>query len=205
MTTIIKRYPNRKLYNTETKRYITLEGIAALIRQGEEIHVVDHATEEDLTTLTLTQIIFEQEKKTSGFLPRNVLTGLIQAGGETLDSLRRTLEMPLQLLGPVEAEIDRRLQDLINRGELAREEGARLRDKLLGVRWRDFHMPTPSEIEWDELLRSRNLPTGDDVRALFSQLDALTARINALLHSAEKGKSAAAPPSSEAGERETAP
>ena len=59
----IKRYPNRKLYNTEAKQYITLEGVADLIRQGAEIQVVDHASGEDLTALTLTQITLEQEKK----------------------------------------------------------------------------------------------------------------------------------------------
>ncbi len=60
---VIKRYPNRKLYDTEGKQYISLERIAGLIRGGEDIHVVDHATHEDLTTVTLTQVIFEQEKR----------------------------------------------------------------------------------------------------------------------------------------------
>jgi polyhydroxyalkanoate synthesis repressor PhaR len=91
---VIKRYPNRKLYDTEAKQYVTLEAIAALIRQGEEIQVVDHTTGEDLTAITLSQIIFEQEKKLSGFLPQAVLTGLIQAGGDTLSALRRTLASP---------------------------------------------------------------------------------------------------------------
>ena len=59
---IIKRYPNRKLYDTAAKQYVSLDGIAAMIRRGDEVQVVDHATGEDLTTLTLTQIIVEQEK-----------------------------------------------------------------------------------------------------------------------------------------------
>ena len=60
---VIKRYPNRKLYNTEAKQYVTLDGIAQLIREREEIQILDHATGEDLTAVTLTQIIVEQEKK----------------------------------------------------------------------------------------------------------------------------------------------
>ena len=60
---LIKRYPNRKLYDTEAKAYITLEQIAYLIREGQEDHVVDHASREDLTALTLTQVILEQERK----------------------------------------------------------------------------------------------------------------------------------------------
>jgi polyhydroxyalkanoate synthesis regulator protein len=63
---IIKRYPNRKLYNTEAKQYITLEGVADLIRQGAEIQVVDHASGEDLTAVTLTQIILSRKRSKAG-------------------------------------------------------------------------------------------------------------------------------------------
>ncbi len=65
---VIKRYPNRKLYDTIAKQYITLDGVAELVRQGSEIKVVDHASGEDLTAFTLTQIILEQEKKRMGYL-----------------------------------------------------------------------------------------------------------------------------------------
>jgi polyhydroxyalkanoate synthesis repressor PhaR len=80
MTIIIKRYQNRKLYDTSAKRYITLDGIAQLIRQGNNVQIIDNVTEEDLTNVTLMQIIMEQEKKKSGFLPLSILVGLIQAG-----------------------------------------------------------------------------------------------------------------------------
>jgi polyhydroxyalkanoate synthesis repressor PhaR len=128
---IIKRYPNRKLYNTSSKQYITLEGIADLIRNGEDVQILDHTSGEDLTALTLTQIIFEQEKKKGGFLPKSVLTGLVQAGGDTLNTLRRRLTVPLDLFHQVDNEIERRMQLLISKGELAKEEGLNLRDKLL--------------------------------------------------------------------------
>ena len=186
MSVTIKRYPNRKLYNTETKRYITLDGIATLIKQGEEISVIDHASEEDLTTLTLTQIIFEQEKKGGGFLPRNVLTGLIQAGGETLGSLRRTMVAPLQLFGPVEEEIDRRLQALIGRGELAREEGVRLRDKLIGESWHNLRGRIPNSADLESMLTKRNIPLNDDLKSLFSQFDSISDRINELINPDEE-------------------
>ncbi|MGD8598405.1 MAG: polyhydroxyalkanoate synthesis regulator DNA-binding domain-containing protein, partial [Anaerolineae bacterium] len=110
--TRIKRYPNRKLYDTEAKQYITLEGIAALIRQGNEVQVIDHATGEDLTALTLTQIIFEQEKKRRGFLPQSVLTSLVQAGGDRMSTLRQALATPLNLARQVDEEIEQRLQTL---------------------------------------------------------------------------------------------
>lgn len=88
---IIKRYPNRKLYDTEAKRYVTLENIAQMIQVGREVQVIDHETGEDLTNLTLSQIIFEQEKRGSGLLSRSLLTNLVRAGNDTFDQVRRTL------------------------------------------------------------------------------------------------------------------
>jgi polyhydroxyalkanoate synthesis repressor PhaR len=172
--TLIKRYPNRKLYDTETRRYITLEGIAALIRQGQEVSVVDHATGEDLTALTLSQIIFEQEKRQSGFLPRAVLTGLIQAGGETLGTLQRTLAASLGLGNHVDAEIERRVQLLIRRGELDREVGLR----LLALGRRPLKLFVLDEGAVERLLLERGLPTRDDLQRLNQQLDALAAKLD---------------------------
>ena len=62
-TRIVKRYQNRKLYDTSASRYVTLDDIATLIREGEDVQVIDNQNQEDLTSVTLTQIIFEQEKK----------------------------------------------------------------------------------------------------------------------------------------------
>ena len=81
----IKRYPNRKLYDLDRKRYVTLDDISLMIQEGEELQVVDHDSGEDLTSVTLSQIIFEREKKRSGFLPQTVLTMLVRTGGGTLD------------------------------------------------------------------------------------------------------------------------
>ena len=86
--TLIKRYPNRKLYDTSARQYVSLEAVAALIRGGETVQVIEHGSGEDITALILTQIISEQERR-GGFLPLEVLTGLVQAGGTTLAALRR--------------------------------------------------------------------------------------------------------------------
>jgi polyhydroxyalkanoate synthesis repressor PhaR len=176
---VIKRYPNRKLYDTDAKRYVTLDGIAALIRDGEEVTIIDHKTNEDLTALTLTQIIFEQEKKHGGFLPKSVLTGLVRTGGDTLNTLRRGLTTPLDLVKQVDSEIDRRLQLLISKGELAREEGIRLRDKLLS-----FSQRTDERMDEDELttfLNQHDIPTRDEIDLLNRQIQTLTAQLDGLL------------------------
>ncbi len=171
---VIKRYPNRKMYDTEAKKYITLDGIAELIRQGEEVQVVDHKTGEDLTALTLSQIIFEQEKKGGGFLPKSVLTSLVQAGGDTVNTLRRGLTAPLDLLRQVDDEIDKRLQTLINRGELAKEEGQRLRHKLLNQ-----EPETDADIE--QVLVAHGVPKKEEIQRLNDQIETLAAKLDKLL------------------------
>lgn len=177
---VIKRYPNRKMYDTEAKKYITLDGIADLIRDGEEVTVVDHTTDEDLTAVTLTQIIFEQEKKKGGFLPTSVLTGLVQAGGETVNNIRRTLTSPLELLRHVDEEIEKRIQNLMARGELAREEAASLRDQLLSLAAKEApNLPGQSQI--GKMLSSRGIPSREEIDAINSQIDQLSAKIDSLI------------------------
>ena len=173
---IIKRYPNRKLYDTEAKQYVTLEGIADLIRCGQEVHVLDHATGEDLTAVTLTQIVFEQEKKERGFVPRSVLTGLIEAGGNTLNALQRSLASPLGLWGQVDQEIARRLEALVTRGELTPEEGARLRDRLL-AEGQPVEADWPTEQAVQQALIKRGVPTRDQFQRLAEQIEKLTTQI----------------------------
>jgi polyhydroxyalkanoate synthesis repressor PhaR len=175
---VIKRYPNRKLYDTGEKKYITLEGIADLIRDGNEVQVFDHTTGEDLTALTLTQIIFEQEKKQSGFLPRAVLAGLVKAGGETLVTLRRTLALPLDLLHQVDEEIERRVHHLVRQGDLAEEDGRRLLEKLLSAGGRAASKTAGMtagavEEEIGKLLVEWGVPTRQDLQQLGEQLDDL--------------------------------
>src|ERR1700751_5439388 len=81
-TRIIKRYANRKLYDTDQSRYVTLDQISEMIRNGDDVKIVDNKTKEDLTTVTLAQIIFEEEKKQRSFLPLGAMRNIIQSGGQ---------------------------------------------------------------------------------------------------------------------------
>jgi polyhydroxyalkanoate synthesis repressor PhaR len=92
MARLIKRYGNRKLYDTQSSRYVTLEGVAELVRAGEDVQVVDNETGEDLTAVTFAQIIFEEQKKPRPFLKLPVLRWLIQQSGEALQELRSSVE-----------------------------------------------------------------------------------------------------------------
>jgi polyhydroxyalkanoate synthesis repressor PhaR len=184
---VIKRYPNRKLYDMEAKQYITLEGIADRIRKGEEIHVIDNATGEDLTALTLTQIILEQEKKQSGFLPRSVLASLIQAGGDRFTAFQRSLVSTLGFWQQIDEEIKHRIQTLISQGELSEGEGHSLIEKLLSPRLRDNDETRTQQEEpqirlkdLEEFLAERQIPTREDLKQLTDQLEILAARFEEL-------------------------
>lgn len=83
---IIKKYGNRKLYDTEQSSYVVLKDIEKMIRNKEEIQVIDNETQDDITIPTLTQIIFSSEKKSKVSPPVNVLKSIIQEGDGSFSS-----------------------------------------------------------------------------------------------------------------------
>ena len=83
MATLIKRYSNRKLYNTETSRYITLKGISELIDQGVSVQVIDNETGEDITSVALSQILVDSERSNSS-VPGSLLSQLMGRGGDAI-------------------------------------------------------------------------------------------------------------------------
>jgi polyhydroxyalkanoate synthesis repressor PhaR len=83
---IIKRYQNRKLYDTQQSCYVTLDDIAKMIRTNEEVMVIDNKSKNDITAATLTQIIFEAEKKASQYAPLFTLREIIQNGNGSISN-----------------------------------------------------------------------------------------------------------------------
>ena len=104
---LIKKYANRKLYDTRTSRYITLEGISQLVRDGADIEVVDRETGADLTPLILSQIVMGEEKRGRGHVAEPA--GVQDRGQALLDYVRRTLNVPASL---VTNEVERRRNDV---------------------------------------------------------------------------------------------
>jgi polyhydroxyalkanoate synthesis regulator phasin len=135
---------------------------------------------DDVTVLVLAQIIAQQERKQGGFLPQHLLAGWVQAGGETLSSLRRSMAAQFDILRQVDEEIERRLLRLISLGRLTEDEGIRLRDLLLTRGQETLQAIHPPD-QMLESFRSRyGIPSRSDLRALSAQIDALTQQIDAL-------------------------
>jgi len=90
---VIKRYTNRKLYDTVESRYVTLDEIAEMVKQGVEVKILDNRTKEDLTSVTLAQIVFEEEKKKNQ-MPLSVLREIIRRPGDSITDFIATQVNP---------------------------------------------------------------------------------------------------------------
>jgi polyhydroxyalkanoate synthesis repressor PhaR len=164
MAILIKRYANRKLYNTESSRYITLRGISELVREGHDICVIDNETGEEITPIVLSQILVDDQKEnrdSNGAVSGTLLAELIQRGGDALYSLVR------RGVGDVETNLNE-MRDNVKRwmktpGEVARFDTADLRETV------------HSAVE--RVLRVADLPTRGDLEALNKNLERLAAAL----------------------------
>jgi polyhydroxyalkanoate synthesis repressor PhaR len=121
---VIKRYTNRKLYDTVESRYVTLDEIADMVKQGVEVKIVDNRTKEDLTSVTLAQIVFEEEKKKNQ-MPLSVLREIIRRPGDSITDFISTQVSPR--VDALKQEAGQRIEKLLGRdGEPAEHSPAAL-------------------------------------------------------------------------------
>jgi polyhydroxyalkanoate synthesis repressor PhaR len=114
---VIKRYTNRKLYDTVESRYVTLDEIAEMIKAGAEVKIIDNRTKEDLTSVTLAQIIFEEEKKTSK-MSLETLRDMIRHGGEVAQRFVEGTQAELRgRVEAVRAAAEQRVQSFLKQGQ----------------------------------------------------------------------------------------
>src|SRR5262249_32562385 len=107
MAYVIKRYSNRKLYETQESGYVTREEIEEMIRGGREISVVDASSGEDLTSVTLTQIILENERTRRSALPSAFLHQLIKHGEAWQDFVQRSMRSSMEGIVSSQREMER--------------------------------------------------------------------------------------------------
>jgi polyhydroxyalkanoate synthesis repressor PhaR len=118
---VIKRYTNRKLYDTVESRYVTLDEIAEMIKGGTEVKIIDNRTKEDLTSVTLAQIIFEEEKKQSQ-MPLALLREIIRHPGESIHGFFQKEVQPR--VASIREEAESGLARLLGRDGTASPDGA---------------------------------------------------------------------------------
>ena len=113
MARLVKRYGNRKLYDTSESRYVTLEEIARWVKAGEDVKILENDTGEDLTAVTFAQIILEEERRKNGLLPLRVLRDIIQHGEAALQGIGAAVDRGMEAIRTAPERAGRRMQELV--------------------------------------------------------------------------------------------
>jgi polyhydroxyalkanoate synthesis repressor PhaR len=112
MGRLVKRYGNRKLYDTSESRYVTLDEIGRWVKAGEDVKILENDTGEDLTAVTFAQIILEEERRKSGLLSLRMLRDIIQHGEAALQGIAATVDRGMEAIRTAPERAGRRVQEL---------------------------------------------------------------------------------------------
>ena len=183
----IKKYANRRLYNTGTSTYVTLEDLAGMVKAGEDFIVHDAKTGEDITRSVLTQIIFEEENKGTNLLPINFLRQLIRFYGDSMQAfVPGYLEFSLENLGKEQEKFRTQLLDAWGGDAIkAMQDHAQRNMAMFGDAMKVFNpfaaigaaipgAPAPGKPQ------APGASSKDDLQALKDQLAAMQQKIDTL-------------------------
>ena len=176
---LIKKYANRKLYDTTAKRYIARRRVAELIKNGEAVKIIDHATGDDITASVVSRLLGEENGPTEVGVPTSVLVQLLRKGGDTLtDYAKKYTSLWQGAMTMAEDEVDRLVNRLVKNKEVSRSEAGRLKKDLSNY---GDHLKTwigdKIDHRVDEILNRMNLATKDQVKHLTDQLETLNRKI----------------------------
>ncbi len=175
-TIVIKKYANRRLYDTETSSYITLELLSQMTREGRDFVVVDAKSGEDITHSVLTQIIMEEEQRGENLLPVSFLRQLISLYGDSMQSMvPQYLEASMEAFRKNQQQFQEAMQGAFSGGPFA--ELAKRNMEMLNAAANAFKAPgAPAP----KTTAAKSDSAGDDVAELKAQLAALNAKIDKL-------------------------
>jgi polyhydroxyalkanoate synthesis repressor PhaR len=176
-TVIIKKYANRRLYNTESSSYITLEHLAAMTREGRDFKVIDAKTEEDITHNVLTQIIMEEEGRGQAMLPVNFLRQLISMYGDSMQSMvPQYLEASMDAFRRNQTQFRQAMEGAFAGGPFA--EIAKRNMDMFAVAANAFKPPVPGAATAAPPEKAAAPAPAEDLAALRAQLASLQAQID---------------------------
>ena len=174
MQVLIKRYANRKLYNTKTSRYITLKGIAELMDQGADVQVIDNETGEDITRVALSQILVDRERDNRE-LPRTLFADLFQKGGDALyGALKRGVGDASEGLEGLQRNVRRAMRSREQGVHRVREQWSETREELK----HDFDEAVHTAVE--RVFKTLDLPRRSDLLALNERLERVAEALESL-------------------------
>jgi len=187
---VIKKYANRRLYNTATSTYVTLDDLAAMVKGGTDFLVYDAKTGEDITRSVLTQIIFEEENKGTNLLPINFLRQLIRFYGDSMQAfVPGFLEFSLDNLGKEQDKFRAQLLEAWGADPFkAMQEQAQRNMAMFSDAMRMFNpfgavpggMPGAMGVPNPPAQKPQGAPAKDDLQALKDQLAAMQQKIDTI-------------------------
>jgi polyhydroxyalkanoate synthesis repressor PhaR len=178
----IKKYANRKMYDTHDKRYVTMAQLSELIKQGEEVMVIDNRTGEDITAAIISQLIGRDNKEKDKTVSSQLLMQLLRKGGDTLtDYAKKYMSLWQGAFNMAEDEVTPLVNRLVKNKELSISEAVKLKKEIMGY--------TSSLKSWisdsidkrvGEVLQSMNLATNHHLNELSVKVDALSKKVRQL-------------------------
>jgi polyhydroxyalkanoate synthesis repressor PhaR len=176
---VIKKYANRRLYNTETSSYITLDLLSQMTREGREFVVVDAKTGEDITHNVLTQIIMEEEQRGKNMLPVNFLRQLIAMYGDSMQSMvPQYLEASMDAFRKNQQQFQEAMKGAFGGGPLA--EIAKRNMQMFEAAASAFGTGVPGMPGMTPPASPTDGGKDDEIEDLKAQLAALNAKIDKL-------------------------
>jgi polyhydroxyalkanoate synthesis repressor PhaR len=177
---VVKKYANRRLYNTESSSYITLDNLADMVRAGRDFVVYDARTGEDITRGVLTQIIVDEENKGRALLPTTFLRQLIGFYGDSLGNMvPRYLEQTMTAIARQQAQVREAMQHtmgtLLPPGlEEMRRQNVAMMERAMSL-FSPFYRP--NEGEAPAVAATPEVPEADELRALRQEVETLRAQL----------------------------
>lgn len=178
---LIKRYSNRKLYDTVAKSYITLENIENMVKNGEKVQIIENETGEEITAAVLSQIIADRTRKHKDYSP-SVFVQMIRKGGGTMyDYARKIVQTVGETVYSVEEEVETKIKRMVSSGEITSEEGSQLSKDLQKQR-AAYLKKAESQLEsiLVSVLGKLSIPSKAEIERLNKTIDLLEKRIDEL-------------------------
>ena len=180
---IIKRYTNRKLYDTQKKKYIAFSDIQQMIQSGLEIQVINNDTGEEITSQTLAEIIAGAEKNQNGFLPQEFFASMIRMGQDRVVGLQQAFGLSTFFSRLVNNEILRRLASLKQAGTITEADQQNIKELLISKGIGESLPTLLLEEYFQSLIEEARVPSRNDFEQLQEQLNQINLQLDTLLSS----------------------
>ncbi len=179
---IIKKYANRKLYDTLEKQYISMDRLSEIIKAGEEVTIIDNKTGNDITSTIVSQLIARDKKKNINEVPSKVLVELLRKGrGTLLDYAKKYSSLWQNALTMAEDEVDKFINLLIKDKEISVADAKRLKNEVMGYTTNFKGLIIESiDQRVTEAINMMNLASKEQVNSLAGDVKKLTTKMNAL-------------------------